>query len=311
MIKSSSVHFGPILLVSGISIFGFADALTLFVSDQVGVGQFHFSRSLLTVVMLLLLSRFFNLSITPRKWVPMIIRTFLMVTAILSYFSVLPMIPLAEAGAGLFTSPIFVLVFSVLFFRERIGPIQILAVTLGTLGIALVLLPDLKHLSIYHLVPIVSGASYALGSIITFRYLSDESPLAITMSFIVGIGLCGYLVTTILTLSPASSELVNRAPFLFSGWQSVDIRYWTWMTLIAICATLALSLMSRAYQITNTSNIAVYEYAYLISVGLFSYLLWDTIPSLMGICGIFLIILSGGLISLLRPPIPQHQSKKG
>ncbi len=306
MVNSSSVHLGPILLVTGISIFGFADTLTLFVSDQVGVGQFHFSRSLLTVVMLLLLSKFFDLSIIPRKWTPMIIRTFLMVTAILSYFSVLPMIPLAEAGAGLFTSPIFVLVFSVLFFRERIGPIQILAVMLGTLGIALVLLPDLNYLSIYHLVPIVSGASYALGSIITFRYLSDESPLAITMSFIVGIGLCGYLITIIFTLSPASSELVNRAPFLFSGWQSVDTRYWMWMALIAICATLALSLMSRAYQITTTSNIAVYEYAYLISVGLFSYLLWDVIPSVMGICGIFLIILSGGLISLVRPPIPLH-----
>jgi drug/metabolite transporter (DMT)-like permease len=35
------------------------------------------------------------------------------------YFSVIPMMPIAEAGAGLFTSPIFVLLFSFLFFGEK------------------------------------------------------------------------------------------------------------------------------------------------------------------------------------------------
>ena len=300
-LKPSSLHRGPILLVAGISIFGFADTLTLFVSDQVGVGQFHFSRSLFAVVMILILSKFLRLSVVPQKWIPMLIRTFFMVTAILLFFSVVPMMPIAEAGAGLFTSPIFVLIFSFFFFRERISPLQILAVMVGTLGIALVLLPDLNHLSVYHLVPIISGASYALGSIITFRYLSDESPLAIIMSFIVSIGFCGYLLAISFTLLPASSELVERAPFLFSGWQGVDLRYWMWMALIAFCATLALCLMTRAYQITNTTNIAIYEYAYLISVGIFSYLIWDDSPPLISILGIFLIALAGVLISFVLP----------
>ena len=41
-----------ILLTLGLSIFGFADNLTLLVSDEVSVGQFHFSRSLLIVITL-------------------------------------------------------------------------------------------------------------------------------------------------------------------------------------------------------------------------------------------------------------------
>ena len=48
---------GAVLLLSGISIFGFSDNLTLLVSDQVGVGQFHFSRSLFAVFVVLFLSR--------------------------------------------------------------------------------------------------------------------------------------------------------------------------------------------------------------------------------------------------------------
>ena len=42
--KNSPENQGAFLLVLGVAIFGFADNLTLMVSDQVGVGQFHFSR---------------------------------------------------------------------------------------------------------------------------------------------------------------------------------------------------------------------------------------------------------------------------
>ena len=109
---------GAVLLVLGISIFGFSDNLTLLVSDQVGVGQFHFSRSLFAVLMVALLGKIFGLSVMPRRWKPMLARTGFMVTSIMLYFSVMPMMPIAEAGAGLFTSPIFVLLFSMVFFKD-------------------------------------------------------------------------------------------------------------------------------------------------------------------------------------------------
>ena len=108
---------GAILLVSGISVFGFSDNLTLLVSDQVGVGQFHFSRSLIAVVMVAILGRIFGMPVIPRYWKPVLARTVFIVTSMLLYFGVLPMMPIAEAGAGLFTSPIFVLIFSAVFFR--------------------------------------------------------------------------------------------------------------------------------------------------------------------------------------------------
>ena len=112
---------GAILLVSGISIFGFSDNLTLLVSDQVSVGQFHFSRSMIAVFMVIGLGRVFGLSVIPRYWKPILIRTFFMVTSMLFYFGVMPMMPIAEAGAGLFTSPMFVLIFSAFFLKNRLA----------------------------------------------------------------------------------------------------------------------------------------------------------------------------------------------
>ena len=289
-----------VLLVTGISIFGFSDNLTMLVSEDVGVGQFHFSRSLFAVFMVAILGKLLGLSVIPSLWKPVLVRTLFMVIAIFLYFSVMPMMAIAEAGAGLFTSPIFVLIFSAILFRERIGWRRILAVVMGSCGVLLILRPGSDGFSLYHLIPVLSGASYAFGSIITFRYLSDESPLAILMSFVVAIGLCGGAFATGLTVVPPSQELIAQAPFLFRGWQMVDVWFWIWMAVIAIGACVALSMMTRAYQIAQTSYAAIYEYAYLISVGFFGWAFWGVVPDILSTAGIVLIIFAGVLIVLAQ-----------
>ena len=297
---------GAILLVCGISIFGFSDNLTLLVSDQVSVGQFHFSRSLIAMFMVFGLGKVFGLSVMPKYWKPILIRTFFMVTSMLLYFGVMPMMPIAEAGAGLFTSPIFVLIFSTIFFKEHIGWRKVFAVIIGSCGVLLVLQPGANGLTFYQLMPMMAGACYALGSIITYHYLREESSLAILMSFIVSIGLCGFVITTLLTYFPVAPDLVAQAPFLFQGWQSVDGSFWLWMFIIAALASTALSLMTRAYQLAQTSYAAIFEYAYLISVGLFSWLFWGIIPNYLSAIGILLIIFAGVMI-VLAPQKPSAE----
>ena len=291
---------GAILLVTGISIFGFTDNLTLLVSKEVSVGQFHFSRSAIVGFMVFGVARLFRMSVVPRYWKPVIIRTCFMVTSMLLYFGAMPMMPIAEAGAGLFTSPIFVLVLSAFIFGEKIGWRQVLAVAIGSCGVLLVLQPGSNGFSVFQLMPIMAGACYAFGSIITYRYLHEESSFAILMSFITAIGLSGALITTVLTIFPVNSILIHQAPFLFTGWQSVDELYWLRLFIIAVGATAALSLMTRAYQLTQTSYIVVFEYAYLISVGFFSWLFWGVIPDFLSVIGIVLIIIAGIIIGLAQ-----------
>ena len=120
------------------------------------------------------------------------------------------------------------------------------------------------------------------------------------MSFLVSIGICGALATTALTVFPVSSQLQEQATFLFKSWQGVDRLFWLWMLVIAAGASIALSLMTRAYQLTKTSYAAVYEYAYLISVGLFGWLLWGNVPQISSVIGIILIIFSGVVIVLAQ-----------
>ena len=298
--KNSPENQGAFLLVLGVAIFGFADNLTLMVSDQVGVGQFHFSRSIITLALVAIFSHIFGYSLRPKLWRPLLARTGFIVFAMLLYFSVIPMMPIAEAAAGLFTSPIFVLLFSSFLFKEKIGWRRTFAVFIGTIGVLLIIQPGIGSFSIYHLLPVLSGASYALGSIITYRYLSNESPMAILFSFLLAIGLCGAFVSSTFTIYPVSNVFQQKAPFLFSGWRPLEASFWMWITIIAICTFLALSLMTKAYQIAKTSYAAIYEYAYLLSAGIFSWAFWNVTPNIMGFWGIMLIVIAGIVIALAQ-----------
>ncbi len=298
--KISPENQGAFLLILGVTIFGFSDNLTLMVSDQVGVGQFHFSRSIITLALVAIFSHIFGYSLRPKLWRPLLARTGLIVFAMLLYFSVIPMMPIAEAGAGLFTSPIFVLLFSSFLFKEKIGWRRTFAVFIGTIGVLLIIQPGICGFSIYHLLPVLSGASYALGSIITYRYLSNESPMAIVFSFLLAIGLCGALISSTFTIYPVSNVFQQKAPFLFSGWRPLEASFWMWITIIAICTFLALSLMTKAYQIAKTSYAAIYEYAYLLSAGIFSWAFWNVTPNMMGFWGIMLIMIAGIVIALAQ-----------
>ena len=75
------------------------------------------------------------------------------------------------------------------------------------------------------------------------------------------------------------------------------------MMIIAIGASQALSLMTRAYQIAKTSYAAIYEYAYLLSVGIFGWMFWDITPDLISLAGIICIMIAGIVIVLAQQDI--------
>ena len=291
---------GGMLLTLGICIFGFADNLTILLADQVGVGQFLLSRSLIALAILILFARIFGLRLLPYNWYWVLVRTFFIAVAMLFYFSSLSLMPAAEAGAGLFISPICVLIFSWVLFGERIGIRRITAVALGSIGVLLVLKPGSDSSTIFHLFPLFAGAFYAMCSIITYRYCGDESPFALTLIFLSVVGLMGFASASLLTVFPASPHLLEQAFFIFSGWQWVDIYFWLWMFFIALCGVVGMTLISNGYQLTETSYIVVYEYSYLIAAGFSGWLLFGDVLDRYSLIGICFIILAGVIITYAK-----------
>ena len=124
--------------------------------------------------------------------------------------------------------------------------------------------------------------------------------MAILMSFFVAIGFCGSLVASSFSLFPVPDALYTQAPFIFTGWQPVDGAFWLWILVIATGASVALSLMTHAYQIAKTSYAAIFEYAYLFSVGIFGWIFWNITPDPMSLAGIVCITIAGIIIVLAQ-----------
>ena len=296
-------NFSPLLksaflLCSGLFIFGFADNFIILISNQVSVGQFHFSRSLIACLTVLVIAYYFNESLIPKNLKMVLLRTIFNVIAMILYFGVIPMMPIAEAGAGLFTSPIFVLLFSFLFFGEKISIRQFFSFAIGLIGVFLILGTNFSDLTIYHLLPILAGASYATGTIFTNQFCRGENPLCLLFIFLVSIGITGFLISMWFTFNPVEMEHLNHAPFIFMSWQKTDAYYWSILTFLGVSAALAIYFIIYAYQIYKPSYSSIFEYTYLISAGFFGWLFWGQIPSLMSVIGIFAIILAGINIAL-------------
>ncbi len=284
-----------ILLTLGLSIFGFADNLTLLVSDEVSVGQFHFSRSLSAIIIVIMFAYFSKTYLVIKNWTAIIFRTFFNVISMILYFSVIPMMPIAEAGAGLFTSPIFVLIFSFLFLKENITLKQIFAFSLGILGVYLIVGGNLQP-TIYHFFPILAGATYAVGAIITNKYLQEEEPLSILLCFLFSIGLIGLIISLFFTYYPVDVTISEKAPFIYRPWQGQNLYFWIIMFFLGFLSSVAIYLIIKAYQLSKPTFAAIYEYTYLISAGFFSWLFWGIVPNFYGFIGIFSIIIAGTLI---------------
>ena len=284
-----------ILLTLGLSIFGFADNLTLLVSDEVSVGQFHFSRSLSAIIIVIMFAYFSNTYLVIKNWTAIIFRTFFNVISMILYFSVTPMMPIAEAGAGLFTSPIFVLIFSFLFFKENITLKQIFAFSLGILGVYLIVGRNLQP-TIYHFFPILAGATYAVGAIITNKYLQEEEPLSILLCFLFSIGLIGLIISLFFTYYPVDVTISEKAPFIYRPWQGQNLYFWIIMFFLGFLSSVAIYLIIKAYQLSKPTYAAIYEYTYLISAGFFSWLFWGIVPNFYSFIGIFFIVIAGTLI---------------
>ena len=284
-----------ILLTLGLSIFGFADNLTLLVSDEVSVGQFHFSRSLSAIIIVIIFAYFSKTHLRIKNWLAIVFRTFFNVISMILFFSVIPMMPIAEAGAGLFTSPIFVLIFSFLFLKENISKRQFFAFSLGILGVYLIIGRNLEP-TIYHFFPILAGATYAVGAIITNKYLQEEEPLSILLCFLFSIGLIGLFISLFFTFYPVDQTIFERAPFIYRPWQSQNLYFWIIMLFLGLLSSVAIYLIIKAYQISKPTYAAIYEYTYLISAGLFSWLFWGIFPNYYGFIGIISIIIAGIII---------------
>jgi drug/metabolite transporter (DMT)-like permease len=203
-----------------------------------------------------------------------ILRSSLLLGSTVFFFLAVKHIPLADATAIGFVSPLLVTALSVPLLREPVGIRRWIAVIVGFASVLLIIRPGFGMVHWAMSLPVLTAACFALYQITT-RILSRSDGAATTYFFSATVGLA---VTTV---------------WLPAIWVVPDL--WDWLSLIFLGAAGGFShyLLIRAFAIAPASLLAPFAYAQLIWSITIGYLWFGDFPDLWTIGGGAIICVSG------------------
>lgn len=292
---------GPLLAAAAVllamAVIGLIDNFIVHVAQTHGLWQFHLFRTLIALPVMLALAWFGLGRLRPRSWGAVVLRSGAVSASMVLYFGSLAVMPIAEVAAGLFTSPIWVLLISALFLRRRVGPVRIGAALLGFAGVVLVLRPEDGGVSAVALIPVLAGLLYGIGSMLTRETCAEESALSLLAGNFGALALAGLAGLVVLgVLQPAVPD--GPAGFAVRPWVMPDLRFLAWTAVQAAGSLFGVWLLIRGYQMAETSFVSVFEFSFLIFASFWAYLLHGDWLEVLEAIGIAMIIAAGVTIAL-------------
>lgn len=294
---AEGIHNRPVLaavlMLSAMSIVGFVDNFVAVIAKDVSLWQFHVMRSVFMAPLLIAMSCFGLGRLMPRRWAPVIARSLVITMSMMLYFGSLGFMPISQALAGMFTSPIFVLLINTIVLRQKIGPWRILAVAIGFAGILLVLQPGAAGFGPAMLMPVAAGFFYAVAAIATRRWCAGESATSLLAANMVMLGATGAVVANLVgVVIPEGQEFMTR----LWTWDIAPVL--PWVILQAVGSVIGVFMIIRAYQLDEPTNVAVFEYSVMVFAPFFAWVLFGQLLGVWQGFGVALIALAGVIIAI-------------
>jgi len=219
-------------------------------------------------------------------------------------------LPIADATAIFFISPLVITVFSVIFLKETVGPRRWAAIAVGFVGTLVIVKPGTAAFQAASLLPVAAAFLYATLHMLTRKIGGTES--APTMAL--------YIQVTFLVASLAIGLGLGDGRFSGSDDPSLEFlfRAWIWPATgdypiligLGISGLFGGLFISQAYRLSEAAFAAPFEYAAMPMAILWGGTVFGTWPDASAWIGIALIV-GSGLYLLWRetaqhtPPAPE------
>jgi drug/metabolite transporter (DMT)-like permease len=192
----------------------------------------------------------------------------------LLFISGLRFLPIAEASATSFVSPLFVTALSIFFLSEKVGLRRWFATAVGLLGVLIVLRPGTSAFHPAAFFPVVSAFAWACTLILT-RKMSGQERTVVTMTYssIVGFAVLCALV-----------PLVWVTP----TWHDILLGL-----IIGVASTAGQWIVVLAFRYADASVLAPFSYIQLLWVTLLGFVIFGEVPDVWTVVGAAFIVASG------------------
>lgn len=289
LLVKNTVLKGILLMIAAVSLFSVKDAAAKYLSREFSVVEIIFFQYAVMFIIILpiQLVKMGPRGLKTRHTFSLLLRGAIGVSAVFFLFLSLSFIPLADATAIIFISPIVVTIFSPLFLGEQVGVRRWIAVVIGFFGVLLIVQPKFLVSFFGSLGQTVSndflyGVSSAIASGVLFgfygiitRKLTTQEPIYVMMLYTATVG----LVATSIIL-----------PFI---WVPPDFAYFLMLCLVGVISTCGHALMVLSYSAAPATIVTPFVYTSIIVATAIGYFAFGDFPSLMAWIGILTIILSG------------------
>ncbi|KOR89447.1 hypothetical protein AM231_10050 [Paenibacillus solani] len=259
-------------------VFSVMNVLVKEVSGTIPPAEIAFFRGLIGTILILVLMRSKQISFS-RSGIPMLaLRGVLGGLYMLAYFFTLSRIPLTDASILAQMSPVFVIVLSVIFLKEKLSRRTLGILPFIFLGAALLVKPhEYSSYSVYALVGILS-AVFSAAAGISIRYLSKIHPSYEIVFYFV-----------------ATSTLV-ALPFMWQQFVIPNLLQSAYLLAIGVVSLLGQVFLTRAFTHESAIVVQVVSYFGLVLNGLFGFIFWQEIPDMLTVIGGVIIV--AGCIAL-------------
>ena len=286
-----------LMCMSGMALFGLIDNFMAQAAAVGGLWQFHALRGALAVAILIPLALVLRARLRPLRPGRVAIRTACNAGAMLIYFGSLGFMPIAQVAAGLFTAPFWVVLFGWALFGDRASPARLVWVALGFAGIVLALRPWAEPVTVWTLLPLLAGALYGMGNLLTRHWLSGEGVLSLLAAFFAALGVIGALGALWLWQFPLPVAPGGDG-FLTRGWVPAQGVFLTVIVVQAVGSLIGVGLSIKAYQMADAAVVAVAENTLIVFATVWAVILWGQWPDAATTLGLAMITVAGVLIAL-------------
>jgi drug/metabolite transporter (DMT)-like permease len=190
------------------------------------------------------------------------------------FISGLRFLPIAEASATTFVSPIFVTALSIVLLGESVGARRWLATAVGLAGVLIILRPGTSAFHPAALFPLLSALAWACTLIMT-RMMSGSEHATTTMTY--------SSITGVFILS-ALVPLVWVTP----SWHDILLGI-----LIGVASTAGQWIVVLAFRYADASVLAPFSYTQLLLASVLGFVIFGELPDVWTVTGAAFIVASG------------------
>lgn len=302
MTQMSATKLGAICATVAVLFFSINDVAIKFLSGDYALHQVVLIRSVIALLIIVAVIAPFTSgwAIARTKRLKMhVLRGLCVVFANMTFFLGLAAMPLADAVAIFFVSPLVITLFSVFFLGEVVGPRRWAAITVGLIGVLVMMRPGTDAFQAASLLPLAAAVCYAGLHILTRRIGGTES--AATMAFYIQIVFIfvGISFGLIVGDGRFGDQSDLSLAFLLRAWSWPSVADYPIFLVIGAGTAFAGYLISQAYRVAEASYVAPFEYLALPMAVVWGMVVFDEFPDFWDYAGMALI-LGAGLFMVWR-----------